>query len=93
MQFISSANLTEYAVNLNMKMGVLIEGGELPGQVVMYSRELISQEVLRKVNGSPIRLLSPRTCNCRLLAQPACTEMNTSLKSFLICYDCLDFFM
>lgn len=30
---ISSANLTEYAMNLNMELGVLIRGGSLPGQV------------------------------------------------------------
>jgi phosphatidylserine/phosphatidylglycerophosphate/cardiolipin synthase-like enzyme len=28
--FVSSANLTEYALSLNMEMGILIEGGELP---------------------------------------------------------------
>ncbi len=28
-----SANLTECAMNLNMGLGVLIRGGELPGQV------------------------------------------------------------
>jgi phosphatidylserine/phosphatidylglycerophosphate/cardiolipin synthase-like enzyme len=31
---ISSANLTEYALNLNMELGILVRGGSLPGRVV-----------------------------------------------------------
>ncbi|NUM46444.1 MAG: phospholipase [Anaerolineales bacterium] len=37
---ISSANLTEYAMNLNMELGVLIRGGALPGQVEGHFEEL-----------------------------------------------------
>lgn len=28
--FISSANLTEYALSLNMELGILVKGGNLP---------------------------------------------------------------
>jgi phosphatidylserine/phosphatidylglycerophosphate/cardiolipin synthase-like enzyme len=38
---ISSANLTEYAMNLNMELGVLIRGGVLPGQVEGHFNELM----------------------------------------------------
>lgn len=31
--FLSSANLTEYAFSINMELGVLVTGGDLPGQV------------------------------------------------------------
>jgi phosphatidylserine/phosphatidylglycerophosphate/cardiolipin synthase-like enzyme len=30
--FVSSANLTEYAMSLNIELGLLIQGGELPGR-------------------------------------------------------------
>ena len=36
------ANLTEYAMNWNMEMGVLIQGGELPTLVHQHFQELIS---------------------------------------------------
>ncbi len=38
--FVSSANLTEYAMALNMELGVLIKGGELPGRVSSTLRRL-----------------------------------------------------
>ncbi len=44
--FISSANLTEYALSLNMELGVLIEGGRLPGEVWSHFEQLIEQQVL-----------------------------------------------
>jgi len=37
--FISSANLTNAAMQLNMELGVLICGGELPAQVVKHFDE------------------------------------------------------
>ena len=46
---ISSANLTEYAMTLNMEMGVLIRGGELPGKVDAHFAKLIEQGTLRKI--------------------------------------------
>ena len=47
--FISSANLTDYAMHLNMEMGVLIRGGPLPGRVREHFLELIRAGVLVKV--------------------------------------------
>jgi phosphatidylserine/phosphatidylglycerophosphate/cardiolipin synthase-like enzyme len=44
--YISSANLTEYAMNLNMEMGVLITGGNLPANVQNHFDELIMNSVL-----------------------------------------------
>lgn len=49
---VSSANLTEYAMNLNMEMGVLIQGGNLPDQVERHLEQLMTQRVFE--------LLSPR---------------------------------
>lgn len=47
--FISSANLTEYAMQLNMEMGVLIRGGTLPGMVTRHFTRLMEEGVLRRV--------------------------------------------
>lgn len=47
--FISSANLTDYAMNLNMEMGVLIQGGELPVQVSKHFAELLAAGFLIRV--------------------------------------------
>ena len=46
---VSSANLTEYAMNLNMELGVLIQGGELPGKVELHFEQLIKQKVLESL--------------------------------------------
>jgi phosphatidylserine/phosphatidylglycerophosphate/cardiolipin synthase-like enzyme len=46
---ISSANLTEYAMTLNMEMGVLIRGGELPAKVETHFLKLIEQGILRRI--------------------------------------------
>jgi phosphatidylserine/phosphatidylglycerophosphate/cardiolipin synthase-like enzyme len=46
--FISSANLTDYAMNLNMEMGVLIHGSDLPRKVGRHFEELIEQRILMK---------------------------------------------
>ena len=46
---ISSANLTEYAMTLNMEMGVLVRGGELPAKVDAHFARLIEQGVLSRV--------------------------------------------
>jgi phosphatidylserine/phosphatidylglycerophosphate/cardiolipin synthase-like enzyme len=45
--FISSANLTEYAMNLNMELGMLIRGGSLPGMVAQHFARLMESGVLR----------------------------------------------
>lgn len=47
--YISSANLTEYAMNLNMEMGILLTGGELPEQVRCHFDDLIASGVLVQV--------------------------------------------
>jgi phosphatidylserine/phosphatidylglycerophosphate/cardiolipin synthase-like enzyme len=44
--FLSSANLTEYAFNLNMELGVLIQGGGLPTHVETHFETLIASGVL-----------------------------------------------
>lgn len=44
--FISSANLTEYALTLNMELGVLIQAGPLPGNVATHFNRLIEDGVL-----------------------------------------------
>jgi phosphatidylserine/phosphatidylglycerophosphate/cardiolipin synthase-like enzyme len=46
---ISSANLTEYAMTLNMEMGVLVQGGDLPAQVEQHFERLMESGVLRHV--------------------------------------------
>lgn len=43
---ISSANLTGYAMNLNMELGILIRGGDVPSRVSDHLHELICEEVL-----------------------------------------------
>jgi phosphatidylserine/phosphatidylglycerophosphate/cardiolipin synthase-like enzyme len=47
--FVSSANLTDYALTLNMELGVLIAGGPQPQTVVAQFDELIAQGVLQRV--------------------------------------------
>ncbi len=44
---ISSANFTGDALLLNMELGVLIEGGDLPGQVARHVEALVRDGVLR----------------------------------------------
>jgi phosphatidylserine/phosphatidylglycerophosphate/cardiolipin synthase-like enzyme len=41
--FVSSANLTEFAMSLNMELGILARGGDLPAQVRQHFRWLIEQ--------------------------------------------------
>jgi phosphatidylserine/phosphatidylglycerophosphate/cardiolipin synthase-like enzyme len=48
--YISSANLTEYAMNLNMEMGVLIFGGELPAQAQNHFDGLITAGILNEIS-------------------------------------------
>lgn len=44
--FISSANLTEYALTLNMEMGLLVHSQELATQVTEHIEYLIQKEIL-----------------------------------------------
>jgi phosphatidylserine/phosphatidylglycerophosphate/cardiolipin synthase-like enzyme len=46
---ISSANLTGYALNLNMELGVLVRGGDLPARVAKHWTALIESGILRRV--------------------------------------------
>jgi phosphatidylserine/phosphatidylglycerophosphate/cardiolipin synthase-like enzyme len=46
---ISSANLTEYAMTLNMEMGLLVRGGPLPGQVQSHLTRLVEKGVFELV--------------------------------------------
>lgn len=45
---LSSANLTEYALQLNMELGLLIRGGEIPQQVDQHFQELIRRGELKR---------------------------------------------
>jgi cardiolipin synthase A/B len=47
--FVSSANLTEFALNLNMEMGVLVSGGEVPRRAMANIEALIRDGVLREL--------------------------------------------
>lgn len=44
--FVSSANLTGYALTLNMELGVLVTGGEVPAHVARHFRALITEGIL-----------------------------------------------
>lgn len=46
---VSSANLTGYALALNMELGVLVRGGPLPGQVVRHFEGLVREGGVREV--------------------------------------------
>jgi hypothetical protein len=47
--FLSSANLTEYAFTINMELGLLVTGGNLPRQVQEHFDRLIEAGVLARV--------------------------------------------
>lgn len=47
--YISSANLTDFAMNLNMELGVVIEKDDLPLRVKQLFEELIAQHVLSEI--------------------------------------------
>jgi len=40
---VSSANLTEYALNLDMELGLLVRGGDLTGRVDQHLRRLVEE--------------------------------------------------
>jgi len=46
---VSSANLTEYAMTLNMEMGVLVAGGELPRRLAEQLTRLVEQGVFQAI--------------------------------------------
>ena len=47
--FLSSANLTRYAFTVNMELGILVTGGDLPAQVEAHLDQLIAAGVLTRV--------------------------------------------
>lgn len=47
---VSSANLTEYALNLNMELGILIRGGNIPRHITEHLRHLIDRRVLKIIS-------------------------------------------
>ena len=47
--FISSANLTEHAFNLNIELGVVLTGGTAPAQAAMHVDGLIRDGILCRV--------------------------------------------
>jgi len=47
--FLSSANLTEYAFDLNIELGVLISGGAAPRMVEEHFQDLVRRGTLRRV--------------------------------------------
>ena len=50
--FVSSANLTADALALNMELGVVIEGGRLPGEVAEHFEALMRHGVLGVIAGA-----------------------------------------
>ncbi len=46
---ISSANLTEYAMSLNMELGVLVRGGTLPEQMEAHLADLVLSGTLKEL--------------------------------------------
>jgi phosphatidylserine/phosphatidylglycerophosphate/cardiolipin synthase-like enzyme len=45
--FISSANLTAYAMEMNMELGVVIHGGDVPARIAQHFARLIVEGVLQ----------------------------------------------
>lgn len=48
-RFLSSANLIQYAFNLNMELGVLVTGGDLPMKVQDHFDGMIGKGVLEPI--------------------------------------------
>jgi phosphatidylserine/phosphatidylglycerophosphate/cardiolipin synthase-like enzyme len=46
---LSSANLTDYAMNLNIEMGLMVVGGETPKTVVKQLERLIEQQIFETI--------------------------------------------
>lgn len=47
--FLSSANLTEYAFTINMELGLLVTGGNLPGEVEQHFDRLVARGIVARV--------------------------------------------
>lgn len=50
---VSSANLTRYALNLNMELGILVRGRDIPEQIISHLNSQIASGVLKEVNVRP----------------------------------------
>lgn len=48
---LTSANLTEYALSVNMEMGLLVRGGPIPGLVEKHFDELVQNGTFQAVRG------------------------------------------
>jgi phosphatidylserine/phosphatidylglycerophosphate/cardiolipin synthase-like enzyme len=46
---VSSANLTVYAMEMNMELGVVVRGGEVPGRIARHFAALIDEGILKRV--------------------------------------------
>ncbi len=46
---VSSANLTDYAFNMNMEMGILIRGGKIPAQIHDHFYKLIEAGEFQRI--------------------------------------------
>jgi phosphatidylserine/phosphatidylglycerophosphate/cardiolipin synthase-like enzyme len=55
--FVSSANLTGFALRLNMELGLLIDGGDLPACVAAHFDALLAEKVLAR--GEPSKNSTP----------------------------------
>ncbi|RJP23262.1 MAG: hypothetical protein C4527_20630 [Candidatus Omnitrophota bacterium] len=47
---VSSANLTEFALDINMEMGLLITGGDIPRKISNHFLKLIEMGILEKIS-------------------------------------------
>lgn len=47
--FVSSANLTVYAMEMNMELGVVVRGGDVPGRIARHFAALIDEGILQRV--------------------------------------------
>jgi len=47
---VSSANLTEHALNLNVELGVVIQGGDAPGRAVDHVDALTREGILQRAS-------------------------------------------
>jgi phosphatidylserine/phosphatidylglycerophosphate/cardiolipin synthase-like enzyme len=48
MAFVSSANLTAYAMEMNMELGVVVRGGDVPGRIASHFDALIRDGILQR---------------------------------------------
>jgi len=48
--FVSSANLTGHAMSLNMELGLLLRGGDMPSKISLHFQELIAKKILVRIS-------------------------------------------